>query len=804
MAFALSGSTITQTGTDTSLAGLSAIAGVTTIALGDGFLYSFPTLTLNISGILTIADPSKQTYIAFAVRVLNGGNYTSGTFCTDGITPKTGGVHFNSVGVSSQFVRGANAASFEVQSGGQYKFIGGIYYVSGGIAYLSGATNIEEFEVSVIASRAFGMSSIRIFYGTPNVSKTNCKHYDVGIDLFQKPTSTRPFSVKAFNSEYVSQYVGSNNGGTDLLFIASGLSNQDGTFDFDNYDAGYVELYNCASGANLKVTCQANRTYHCVPLFQNVNIKITNLSNVVQNGVNFKFIDASVSNTPTAIITTNGGVKSWDFRNPITYTGTTNTSGLSAVTPVLQVWHGATNLKNLRFPLSTINPQFRAYALETQVSSLILGSDTAQSLSVAMTAIPLSITQAQAQALTGISFSPSGTSAGTITVTSNKTVTELWACYRNWISQIANFGSNDTWTFENAILNTGNWNIINSAIITGNITTAGTVTGTGTVNGVYTDATGTSSQINLNGLTAGSSVLLTDGSNNVVEYVASSTTSYTRNIQAGQTGTWKWKVAKYGCQLATGTFTPLTGGINTVNVAYTTDAFVVDTQANVIAYTDLNTAQKIYDALANFGTTQVGMLLGSLATRGFGTLTVNGGLVLNASTTVNISVTSGILTTKTIALSEDVTLISTSNITATATLSNDVKIRALNFDSEIIAQNVTNVILYPTATDQSSGTNAGPTFTSIFRFKSGTSVLGVLMSGNQFARVAVGSVVLQNTFTLNSGRNIVDLGTTGQLQVLITQTQPKSIRDAMTLTSTAGNKSIDDKITDASLLIPTN
>ena len=104
MAFALSGSTITQTGTDTSLAGLSAIAGVTTIALGDGFLYSFPTLTLNISGILTIADPSKQTYIAFAVRVLNGGNYTSGTFCTDGITPKTGGVHFNSVGVSLQLV----------------------------------------------------------------------------------------------------------------------------------------------------------------------------------------------------------------------------------------------------------------------------------------------------------------------------------------------------------------------------------------------------------------------------------------------------------------------------------------------------------------------------------------------------------------------------------------------------------------------------------------------------------------------------------------------------------------------------
>ena len=73
-----------------------------------------------------------------------------------------------------------------------------------------------------------------------------------------------------------------------------------------------------------------------------------------------------------------------------------------------------------------------------------------------------------------------------------------------------------------------------------------------------------------------------------------------------------------------------------------------------------------------------------------------------------------------------------------------------------------------------------------------------------FRSVAVGSVVLQNTFTLNSGRTIVDLGTTGQLQVLITQTQPQNIRDAMTLTSTSGNKSIDNKITDSSLLIPTN
>ena len=983
MAFALAGSIITQTGTDTSLAGLSAIAGVTTIANGDGSLYSFPTLTLNISGILTIADPSKQTYVAFAVRVLSGGNYTSGTFCTDGITPKTGGVHFNSVGVSSQFVRGANAASFEVQSGGQYKFIGGIYYVSGGIAYIFGATNIEEFEVSVIASRAFGASSIRIFYGTPNVSKTNCKHYDAGIDLFQKPTSTRPFSVKAFNSEYVSQYVGSNNGGTDLLFIASGLSNQDGTFDFDNYDAGYVELYNCASGANLKVTCQANRTYHCVPLFQNVNIKITNLSNVVQNGVNYKFIDAPVSNTPTAIITTNGGVKAWDFRNPITYTGTTNASGLSAVTPVLQVWHGATNLKNLRFPLSTINPQFRAYALETQVSSLILGSDTAQSLSIAMTSIPLSITQAQAQALIGISFSPSGANAGTITVTSNKTVTELWASYRNYISQIANFGSNDTWTFENAILNMGNWSISNSAIITGNITTTGTVTGT--VNGIYTDSTGTSGQLSFTAPT-NSQVLITSNVGTTT-YISSASGQTTINIPPGQIGTYTVKVRQYGLQekiltqiitggglFALGTITLILNtkfvdtltnvtaytaletsqklydwtqyyattavgmtqnfladiisskldlGVNTIsNVAlgytgttigtnsatviginiittgtllanvsptypqqitdstgttnwlkvnltsgqvyqdnfdnifkttsfttllpstatsniiytltargskkllnqtltYSTNLFatisatlvqdisVVDTITDFLTVaTSLDTAQKIYDALSQYQATSIGITKDiSSIVKSFGAIDFSAINFTQSTTATNTIVfASNTLTVKSSNLAND-TYFSTGNFTqvGSPTLSDSVRIRMTNLDSELVLQTINPLKIYPTSNDRDNNTNVSLIITTaVYRYKYGTVVLGATLASTLFTKANSGGTIIDKDYVIALGNTIISLDQIAILTVINANTQGQKIRDAMTLTSTFGNKSIDDKISEASLLIPTN
>jgi hypothetical protein len=56
----------------------------------------------------------------------------------------------------------------------------------------------------------------------------------------------------------------------------------------------------------------------------------------------------------------------------------------------------------------------------------------------------LTLTQSQAAALTGISLVASGTTGGVITLTSNHTASEVWAYYRNWISTLANFGSNDT------------------------------------------------------------------------------------------------------------------------------------------------------------------------------------------------------------------------------------------------------------------------------------------------------------------------------------------------------------------------
>jgi hypothetical protein len=60
MTFALSGSIITQTGTDTSLAGLAGIAGVVATTRGDHTTYTLETLQLTISGTLSINPATEQ------------------------------------------------------------------------------------------------------------------------------------------------------------------------------------------------------------------------------------------------------------------------------------------------------------------------------------------------------------------------------------------------------------------------------------------------------------------------------------------------------------------------------------------------------------------------------------------------------------------------------------------------------------------------------------------------------------------------------------------------------------------------
>lgn len=126
----------------------------------------------------------------------------------------------------------------------------------------------------------------------------------------------------------------------------------------------------------------------------------------------------------------------------------------------------------------------RAYDYKIGASTDVLFSALALSAArnVIYQVVPvpyLTLTESQANSLTGISHSASGATGGTATISSNRTIAELWQRYRWWVSQFSNFGSNDTWSYDGSRLNLGAWNLtINSgiALSSGTIATSGVVT----------------------------------------------------------------------------------------------------------------------------------------------------------------------------------------------------------------------------------------------------------------------------------------------------------------------------------------
>lgn len=458
------------------------------LVMGDLKQYYCSECRGNITGTLTISDPAKESPIFRRFTTASTANYTSGTFAVDGVTPKTNGTHFTWLEKGSI---GGNPNANEVETwDGAWDIRGGTI-AQGGPSKPNGSGPMVFTGVTVVASAAFGASSTRWRNYCANLQMKSCKTYDMAVDFFNMPTS---FDVKGFGSEYVCQYVGGQYGGTDQLLTITALSNVDGTYDFDNFSTGWIEIYNCAKGASLNVVCQqSGQANHCVPLFQNLSFTVTNLAGIVQDNVRFSCTDSPV-NSPTSTITTRASLKTWDFRNPITYTGITAGGGLASSMPVLQVWYGTTNLKNLRFPSSTATYRFCGYKVRQFDKAIVLGSDTAQVISAsgeAATNTPLS--EAAAAALTGIALAPSGATNGTATVTVARTVLELWQYFRAW--KPLNMTSDDTWLPGTTVLSLGAWNLTSTVVIStsgafNEIATMGTISSTLASGGAYTYVNG--------------------------------------------------------------------------------------------------------------------------------------------------------------------------------------------------------------------------------------------------------------------------------------------------------------------------
>ncbi len=244
-------------------------------------------------------------------------------------------------------------------------------------------------------------------------------------------------------------------------------------------------------------------------------------------------------------------------------------------------------------------------------------------------------------------------------------------------------------------------------------------------------------------------------------------------LPSDATGSWTYRVAKYGYSLIQGSFevNPSTGATITISPNFIPDIFVTSNIETVSSYNDLNTTEKIYNYLNYWTTTSPGIDYIPFYSKAFGSITINKNVTLDATAGSMLSYDgSSNLTLKCSSLSEDILLVSDGNISNVngTSYSDDVKIRAINIDSEIILENIISITLYPTKNDRDNNTNIGPILTgTIYRFLYGSTMSGVTLSGALHTRVTTAGVSLFYDGFVAQGRNIIDLGTTGTLQQII-------------------------------------
>jgi hypothetical protein len=561
---------------------------------GTGSIYFLPDVRMQITGTLTNTNPQQQAFWCWDLITYGStANFTSGSFASDGVTPLWDGLHFTCTRVMTN---PADPGSLNMQGGSKVTLIGGEMQIASAIGVDSTST-LKAYYTRFRNTKEWGSSSSRIRNYSATSIYRKCEFYDVAFDRFSSPAE---FSVKARGSEYLVQYVGSGNGGVNAKFVVSGVENIDGTNDIDNYGCGWMEAWNCAKGALLKVVTQnpgtAYKQAFFVPLFQDVAITAKNtLGNLVAN-VRYSCTDVP-DNSPPSIITTFDGLKAWNFVNPLSYQTTSNASGVATAALALAAWwwKSSTNTfqTNLRFPLSTAIFEGRAYGYKTTTVAVVLGSDDLVTKDAGMVAQDTAtiLSEAAALALGKFTFTPSGATSGNVTATASYNTNELWDSYEAWITQFANRTSQDTWSAIGGKLNMGAWTLTVDAGVTGTAgptigsVTAAAITNSGSIKHLYTSGSSPSARLKTTGLEA-SSLAVLDNTGAVYDFADNLTGTKTEYMEPGKTGTYTAIAERLGFKRQTTTFSPGLGGDANFAPIWVPDVSLLVTDAAVIAARD--------------------------------------------------------------------------------------------------------------------------------------------------------------------------------------------------------------------------
>ena len=171
MSFSLSGSVITQTGTDADLSGIEALSGVSRVSAGGRSFYTLDNRTIRVSGTLTI-DPELESMIFINYADTLAFDVRSGGVCNFGREIDVGAaVNRFSSGTIALFTRSSDSTYLETSSD--------LYISSGGTLNWYGGT--------IISRRIFAI------YGTLNTFSQNCEY----INQYTAETQIRQRSTTA-------------------------------------------------------------------------------------------------------------------------------------------------------------------------------------------------------------------------------------------------------------------------------------------------------------------------------------------------------------------------------------------------------------------------------------------------------------------------------------------------------------------------------------------------------------------------------------------------------------------------------
>lgn len=602
MAFTLSGSYIQVTGTETSLAGLAAVSGVTSLEVGTGELsrniYNIGTKGLRImNGATLTINPYVEEFISSAVSDYGLTIDSGGTVLVEGYMTMNGVTKYTQRRwYTHQFVSDYLDLSIHVNNGGTLDWRGGEAMLAKAATFES--TAVVTIVEGVIDNYIFDKDGVRTELPSSQQIRTYTPNLNISGIILKRGMIVimAPFgSITGMRAEHCNKPFGMSSSSANVdLHLEEYTSGGGNVRDFGLWGGSKPVYTNAANGSDLLVGGDrvSNATsYGFAVVRQGFNPVIKDVSNnPIEGAVIFVHDnDNGLRSTYTSENYLNTAGLQVDPDQTFIYKETTGSSGNLATemyvyTAFMVINQGDTVLVDVGtwdrrcrsnnitddFDVSVVslNHLMSSYTvimkgltnvtsgtklLVDPLFSIGTGDNIADAITI--NAYPITVT------LVGNTLTYTGDSNTLQTMTAN----QAYDIAKAYLVKFYTGQDNTLVTRIGTTIDARALDIVLDYItFIGSLETTGTITynNGSTISDIASDSSGTTGKLTLTSLVS-MNVYVEDGSGTQVDYQADVTGTYNLSIPAGSTGTWKWVVKNAGYVHAIGNISVTNGGLFT-------------------------------------------------------------------------------------------------------------------------------------------------------------------------------------------------------------------------------------------------